>query len=184
MTSFSDRPNPALLVIDVQQGVVADAHERDQVIANITTLLEKARAEAVPVVWVQHSAEDLPAGSPEWQYVPELTRLESEPLVAKEYGDSFEATDLEAVLAGLGVGRLVVTGAQTDACIRSTLFGAVVRGYDAMLVTDAHTTSDLSAHGVPPAGQVIAHLNLTWPWSGAPDREATAAPTAAVAFRP
>lgn len=182
MTSLSGRPNTALLVIDVQKGVVADAHERDGVIANISTLIEKARAESVPVVWVQHSAEDLPKGSEQWQYVPELKRLETEPLIAKEYGDSFEGTDLEAVLAGLGVGRLVVSGAQTDACIRATLHGAVTRGYDATLVGDAHTTSDMSQYGAPPADQVIAHTNLYWNWSGAPGRETAVVPTAEVAF--
>jgi nicotinamidase-related amidase len=70
--------------------------------------------------------------------VPELTPGDAEPLVEKNYGDSFEDTALESVLSDLCVGRLVVIGAQTDACIRSTLHGALVRGYDATLVSDAH----------------------------------------------
>src|SRR5262245_53944424 len=115
MTTLSDRPNTALLVIDVQNGVVTGSHNRDDVIANINTLIGKARAEDVPVIWVQHSDEDLEKGSEGWQYVPELVREESEPLIHKLYGDSFEDTELEAVLADRGVGRLVVTGAQTDA---------------------------------------------------------------------
>ena len=57
MTTLSDRPNTALVVIDVQNGVVAEAHERDAVVANISALVDKARGEGVPVVWVQHSAE-------------------------------------------------------------------------------------------------------------------------------
>ena len=81
-------------------------------------------------------------GSDDWRIVPELTPGDAEPLVEKSYGDSFEDTALETVLAGLGVGRLVVVGAQTDACIRSTLHGAFARGYDATLVSDAHTTED------------------------------------------
>jgi len=84
-------------------------------------------------------------GSDQWRIVSELTPDEAEQLVAKTYGDSFEETDLEAILSGLGVGRLIVAGAQTDACIRSTLHGAITRGYDAILVSDAHTTEDLSA---------------------------------------
>lgn len=131
MTSLTDRPNTALLVVDVQRDVVAEAHNRDGVIANITTLVGRARNENVPVIWVQHSSEGMPMGSEGWEYVPELQRGESEPLVHKAYGDSFEDTDLESVLARLGVGRLVVSGASTDACIRSTLHGALVRGYDA-----------------------------------------------------
>ena len=101
-------------------------------------------------------------GSDEWRIVPELTPDDAEPLVEKSYGDSFEDTDLETVLSGLGVGRLVVAGAQTDACIRSTLHGALARGYDATLVSDAHTTEDQTEWGAPPPEQVIAHTNLYW----------------------
>ena len=135
MTTLTDRPNTALLVIDVQNNVVAGTHDRDAVIANIATLVAKARAEQVPVVWVQHSDDNLPMGSDGWQYVAELSQQESEPLVHKHYADSFEDTDLESVLAQHRVGRLVVTGAQTDECVRSTLHGAIVRGYDATLVS-------------------------------------------------
>jgi nicotinamidase-related amidase len=182
MTTLSDRPNTALLVIDVQNGVVADAHNRDGVIANINTLVGKARAQDVPVVWVQHSDDHLKRGSESWQYVPELVRRESEPLVHKSYGDSFEGTELETLLAEHGVGRLVVAGAQTDACIRSTIHGAFVRGYDVTLVGDAHTTEDLSAYGAPPPAQVIAHTNLYWQEQSAPGRSAGTADTAEVRF--
>jgi nicotinamidase-related amidase len=157
MTSLSDRPNTALVVIDVQNGAVAEAHQRDAVVANIGTLVDRARAEDVPIVWVQHSDEKLEKGTEAWEYVPELARQESEPLVQKSYGDSFEGTDLEEVLAKDGVGRLIVVGAQTDACIRSTIHGAFARGYDVTLVGDAHTTEDQSAWGAPPPDKVIAH---------------------------
>ena len=145
MTTLENRPNTALLVIDVQNGVVGGAHERDTVVANVGTLVGKARRERIPVVWVQHSDEGLARGSKEWQIVPELAPGDAEPLVEKNYGDSFEDTALESVLAGLRVGRLVIAGAQTDACIRSTLHGALARGYDATLVSDAHTTEDQTA---------------------------------------
>jgi nicotinamidase-related amidase len=113
------------------------------VIANIQTLVGKARAEDVPVLWLQHSDDELPRDSEAWEYVPELERLDTEPLVHKSYGDSFEATNLERLLAERSVGRLMVTGAQTEECIRATLHGALVRGCDATLVSDAHTTEDL-----------------------------------------
>jgi nicotinamidase-related amidase len=172
MTTLENRPNTALLVVDVQNGVVAGAHERDAVVANIGNLVEKARRERVPVVWIQHSDEQLARGSDEWRIVPELTPDTAEPLVEKRYGDSFEDTTLEAVLSGLGVGRLVVVGAQTDACIRSTLHGALVRGYDTTLVGDAHTTEDQTAWGAPPPEQVVAHTNLYWRYQTAPGRTA------------
>jgi len=182
MTSLSDRPHTALLVIDVQNDVVASAHNRDGVIANIAAVVGKARAEGAPVIWVQHSDDDLPQDSDGWQYVPELTREGSEPLIHKHYGDSFEATDLEAVLAERKVGRLIVTGAQTDACIRSTLHGAIVRGYDTTLVSDAHTTEDQTQWGAPTPDKVIAHTNLYWKYETAPGRSGGTVPTDSVDF--
>jgi len=182
MTSLRDRPNTALLVVDVQNAVVANAHRRDEVIANINTLIDNARARQVPVIWVQHSDDDLPENSDGWWYVPELQRQESEPLVHKRYGDSFEDTTLESELAQRGVGRLVVTGAQTDACIRATIHGAFTRGYDTILVSDAHTTEDFSQYGLPPADKVIAHTNMYWTWQAAPGRNASVVETAGVNF--
>jgi len=172
MTTLENRPNTALLVIDVQNGVVAETHERDAVVANIGSLVESARREQVPVVWVQQFDEQLAQGSDDWQIVPELTPADAEPRVGKSYADSFEDTDLETVLAGLSVGRVLVAGAQTDECIRSTLHGALVRGYDTILVSDAHTTEDLTQWGAPPPDMVISHTNLYWGNHKAPGRAA------------
>jgi nicotinamidase-related amidase len=182
MTTLENRPNTALLVIDVQNGVVAAAHERDAVVANVGTLVERARQERIPVVWVQHSDEDLARGSNEWRIVPELEPGEAEPLIEKHYGDAFEETVLEAVLSELEVGRLVLAGAQTDACIRSTLHGAFARGYDATLVSDAHTTEDNTRWGAPPPDQVITHTNLYWTYETAPGRVAGTVATKDVNF--
>ena len=182
MTTLENRPTTALLVIDVQNGAVEGAHERDAVVANIAGLVEKARREEVPVVWVQHWSENLAKGSDSWRIVPELAPDESEPLVEKTFPDAFEDTTLERVLSGLRVGRLVVVGAQTDECVRSTLHGAIVRGYDATLVSDAHTTEDNTEWGAPPPAQVIAHTNLYWTSHRAPGRSAGTVETKDVDF--
>jgi nicotinamidase-related amidase len=182
MTTLTDRPQTALLVIDVQNDVVGGSHNRDEVVANIASLVDRARAEDVPVVWVQHSSEYMPRHSDGWNIVPELDQAESEPVVHKTYADSFEETDLESVLADRGIGRLVVAGAQTDECIRSTLHGAIVRGYDAILVADAHTTEDQSEYGAPTPDKVIAHTNLYWKFHTAPGRTAGTVTTDAVDF--
>ena len=163
-------------------GLGSGAPRRDEVVGNIRDLGERARAADVPVVWVQHSDDGLPEGSDGWRIVPELVRRDDEALVHKHYGDSFEDTDLEDVLADAGVGRLVVTGAESDACVRSTIHGAFVRGYDTILVDDAHTAGDKTAWGAPPPEAVIAHTNLYWSFQAAPGREAGMVSTPDVAF--
>lgn len=182
MTTLNNRPNTALLVVDVQNDVMVNAYQRDEVVANIAVLIDKARSESVPVIWVQHADDELTENSDGWQYVPELCRQESESLVHKRYGDSFEDTTLDSVLADRRIGRLVIAGAQTDACIRSTLHGAFTRGYDALLVGGAHTSDDYSAHGMPPVDQVIAHTNMYWSYQSAPGRTAGVVSTADVTF--
>ena len=81
-----------------------------------------------------------------------------------------------------GVGRLVVAGAQTDACIRSTIHGAFTRGYDVVLAGDAHTSDDFTEYGMPPPDKVIAHMNGYWKWQDAPGRKADVTETAKVDF--
>ena len=131
---------------------------------------------------MQHSSDDLVLGSEGWQLVDELAPVAGEPIVEKRHGDSFEDTTLERVLADLGVGRLVLTGAQTDACVRSTMHGGFTRGYDITLVEDAHTTEDLTQWGAPPPDQVIAHTNLYWSFQSAPGRVADVVASSDVAL--
>lgn len=172
MTTLESRPNTALLVVDVQNGVVGAAHQRDEVIANIQSLVDKARAEAVPIIWVQHDDEELVAGSDDWQIVPELQQEPADLKVRKQHGDSFEGTTLEAELAERGVGRLVVTGAQTEWCIRSTIHGAFARGYDTLLVSDGHTTEDTTEWGSPAPDVLVSFTNMYWKNHSAPGKTA------------
>ncbi|MFL4472417.1 isochorismatase family protein [Paeniglutamicibacter sp. MACA_103] len=183
MSIFSDRTRTALIVIDAQREVVANAYLREETLGNINALVSRARESGTPVVWVQHSDEEMEQGSPAWEIVPELSPAAGEPVIHKIYGDSFEATNLEEVLAAAGVGRLVVSGAESDACIRSTVHGAFTRGYDVTLVSDAHTTSDMTQWGAPPPEVAIAHINLYWQFQGAPERTAAVSATQDVDFR-
>ena len=182
MSTLTGRDGTALLVIDVQNDVVGAAYERDAVIGRISDLVDRARSSRVPVVWVQHSDEGMPIGSDQWQIAAELLPGDGEALVHKEHGDSFEGTDLEEVLAELGVGRLFVTGAETDACVRSTIHGAFARGYDTMLVSDAHTTGDKTAWGAPTPDAVVTHTNLYWSFQSAPGKTAGTVRAAEVDF--
>jgi nicotinamidase-related amidase len=182
MTTLTDRPQSALIVIDAQIGVLDGAYHRDDVVANIAALVDKARIAGVPVVWIQHSSEYLPIGSDAWHWTPELTQAGSEALVHKTYADSFDDTDLEQVLAAANVGRVFVAGAQSDECIRSTIHGAFVRGYDVTLVGDAHTTEDQSEWGAPTPDKVVAHTNLYWQYHRAPGRVAAVTTTEDIDF--
>jgi len=179
MSLFSDRSGVALVVIDVQVDVVADAHERDAVVGNINSLVEQARKSAVPVVWVQHNDKWMTIESPEWQLVPELERLTGEPLVNKQYRSSFESTELESVLADLGAAEVIVCGAQTNNCIRHTIHSALERGYDVTLVADAHTTSDFEwDNGIVTAASIIDEQNASLLKYELPGRSCSITPTA------
>lgn len=182
MSTLENRDGTALLVIDMQNAVLADAYIVETVTKNIATLVERAREAKTPVIWIQHSDEELVFGTKEWEIIPELIPRESEALIAKNYGDSFEATELETVLAAALVGHLVVAGAESDACVRSTIHGAFTRGYDVTLVADAHTAGDRSAWGAPEPAAVIAHMNLYWQFQNAPGRTAAVAKTAELGF--
>ena len=176
MTTHPDRPNTALMVIDVQNGVVTGSHDRDGVVGRIASLVDKARAEQVPVVWVQHNDEGLERDSE-----PGRSSPSSRPTRRSRWSRSTTATPSRTPTSRRSwptapVGRVVVTGAQSDACIRSTLHGALVRGYDVTLVGDAHTTEDLTAYGAPTPDLVISHTNLSGSGRRARHRPATSSP--------
>lgn len=177
------KQNTALLIIDMQKNVVANAYQRDQVIQNINHLVERARTENILVVWVQHSSDEMKENTQGWQIVPELRPISNELMIHKVHGDSFEGTNLQSKLEEQQISRLVVTGAQTDACIRSTIHGAFARGYDTVLVSDAHTTEDLTAYGLPPPQVLIEFTNTYWTWQTAPGKKASVAKTADVRLK-
>lgn len=180
MSTRSVGTNAALLVVDLQNAVVAQAYRRNETIGVIAKLVERARRAHVPVVWIQHHDDQLAKNSHDWQIVPELRPDDDEIVVHKSYNDAFEETDLEDHLDDLEVGRLIVAGAQTEWCIRSTLHGAIARGYDALLVADGHTTNDMSAD--IPATAIIELTNTYWQWHAAPARAAGVSMGRDVAF--
>lgn len=181
MATRGNVDNAALLVIDVQKGVVADSWNRDDVIANCAKMVDHARASEVPVIWIQHEAEDLPRDSDEWQFVDELVPADGETRIYKEYSDSFAQTELGKILEDLDVGHLVISGAQTNACVRATTYRAAGEGFDVSLVEDAHTTEDLSWDGVDlKAEAMIQDLNLTLKFIDWPGQDVTSVPTSTV----
>lgn len=172
MATIREGHRSALIVVDVQVGVVSDVWDKPRIVANIAEAVQRAREEGVPVLWVQHHSDELPRDSAPWQWVPELQPAPSEPLIHKEFNSSFENTTLDAELARLGVTHVVLAGAQTNWCIRATAYGALERGYDLTLVEDAHTTSsmDLASGKTIEAARVVDELNIAMKWLAYPDR--------------
>lgn len=171
-TPASERPNSALIVVDVQSGVMDASWNAESVISTISDLVDRARTSDTEVIWVRHTSGELPTDSPQWQIVDALSPEPGEAIVEKTHGNTFEDTEFEEVLSAKDVGHLVVTGAQSDACIRSTIHGGFARGYDVTLVSDAHTTEDLSEWGAPEPEKVVSHTNLYWGFESGPGRTA------------
>jgi len=143
----------------MQEGVIGGLFDADGVLARTAALIERAREGGVPVVWVQDDRVDL--GTPAWELAAPLKRLDDEPLVRKRFRDSFAGEGLPEVLRRLGATRLVIAGAQSDYCVRTTTQRAAAEGYDVVLVSDAHTTEDAEWDGVVITGeQIVAHTNL------------------------
>ena len=184
MSSISDRLGQALLVIDVQTNVLLDAWHRDEIIANINSLIVKAREANTPVIWIQHSDDDLEIGTDGWQIVSELTPLANEPNIRKRYRSSFELTTLEETLARLSVGHLYICGAETDNCVRHTLHAALERGYEVTLVKDAHSTSDCpGGSGTLFASAIIKEQNRSFLNYELPGRSASTVATDEILFQ-
>lgn len=162
----------ALVVIDVQNDVVAQAWRRDETVANIVSLIARARGADVPVIFVQHEDGEMARDTQGWRFVDEIQPHPGEPLVAKRYLDAFVDTGLEQVLADLDISHLIVTGAETMACIRATVHRALAEGYDVTLVADAHTNGDLDYAGVTLSGeQIVGFTNLYLQFTTYPGRE-------------
>jgi nicotinamidase-related amidase len=172
MATVREGNKPVLLVVDVQVGVMNESWDAVRIIRNVSRVVERARAQGVPVIWVQHSGKDLPEGSPAWRWVPELEPANGEPLIHKRFNSSFEQTTLEDELAKRGATHVVLAGAATNWCIRATAYGALDRGYDLTLVEDAHTTGTIElGNGVRiEAANVIQELNIAMTWLSYPGR--------------
>lgn len=161
-----------LLVVDVQVGVMREAWEASRTIKNISIAVEKARSQGIPVIWVQHSDDELVYGSPDWQIASELSPAEGELRIYKQYNSAFEETSLEKTLAQLGIAHIVLAGAATNWCIRATAYGALERGYDLTLIKDAHTTGTVELeNGIRiEAVNIIRELNIVMSWVSYPGR--------------
>ena len=173
-----------LLVIDFQVGVVKDCWEMPRVLANIVRAVDRARANGVPVIWVQHEDDEMTRDSASWQLVPELVPAPGEFRIFKRYASSFEETPLEQELARLGATRLVLAGAMSNWCIRAGAYAALERGYDVTLVSDGHTADSMIRRdgSVIEARGIVDDLNIAMTWLVYPGRKAEAVAADEVSF--
>jgi nicotinamidase-related amidase len=172
MATIRDGNKTALLVVDMQVGVLGEVWDAPRIVGNAARAVERARQDGAPVIWVQHSDEELVYGSEAWQWAPELTPAEGEPVVHKLFNSSFEQTTLEEELARLGATRIALAGAATNWCIRATAYGALDRGYDLTLIKDAHTTGPMEFDdGMRiEAESIVRDLNVAMTWLSYPGR--------------
>ncbi|GAA5531092.1 isochorismatase family protein [Herpetosiphon gulosus] len=172
------------MVVDAQVGVINDAWDASRIIGNIARAVERARAENIPVLWVQHADAELPTDSPQWQWVPELVPTAGEPRIHKQFNSSFEHTTLSEELEALGVSHLVLAGAATNWCIRATAYGALERGYDLTLLSDAHTTGTIQLENgtLIEAAAIVQDLNIAMQWLSYPGRTNGTARTEQIDF--
>jgi nicotinamidase-related amidase len=179
------RARSALLVVDAQVGVLSSVWDSNRVVGNIEKLVARARSAGVPVIWVQHTDDDeLKLGSPAWKLMPNFVPNAGEPVIHKRYNSSFANTDLDQRLKVFGATRIVLAGALTNWCLRSTAYAAVDRGYHLALVGDAHSTEPLKlADGkTVPAESIVADLNAVFEWVSVPNVRTEVRTSADVAF--
>ncbi len=184
MASVREGTRHILLVVDTQVGVLDGCWQAERVVANVAHAIERARAQGVPVLWVQHSDDDMTIDSPAWQLAPQLVPAAGEPVIRKLFNSAFEETTLEHALAQRGATHIVLAGAMTNWCIRATAHAALERGYDLTLLKDAHTTGTIALDDGTriEAKTVVDELNVALTWMSYPGRETTTAPAGEVDF--
>ena len=184
MASIREGNQGVLVVVDVQVGVVKDAHDARRIVGNVARTVARAREQGVPVIWVQHTSDELVPGTEDWQWAPELVPAAGEALIHKRFNSSFEQTTLDADLARLGATHITLAGAATNWCIRATAYGAMERGYDLTLVSDGHTTKTmvLGDGSRIEAASLIQDLNIAITWLRYPGRSNGTATAEAVNF--
>jgi nicotinamidase-related amidase len=182
-----DSASSAVLVIDVQNGLFngkPPAFEGDQVIARINEVTAKARSAGALVIIFQHEGDPsenwMVPFSDDWKLHPRLHVTAKDLTFRKTTCDAFYETKLETELADQRISRLVLTGFATDFCIDTTLRIALSKGFEVVVIADAHTTTD---GPVLRADQIQGHFNWAWQNCSAKS-EVQVVPAREIAFSP
>jgi nicotinamidase-related amidase len=173
----------ALVVIDLQNAVIADAWRRDVVVARTAALIDRARAEGVPVISIRHEepgSPDLTRGGWGWRFDSRVAPLPGERVITRQYPDAFANTMLADALDAMEATHLVIAGARTDGSIQATVCRAMAEGWHVTLVADCHTTSNVS--GGISAELIVSHANAALASLEYPGRAVEVAPHDEVSF--
>ena len=151
-------PNTALIVVDLQRGIVPlpAAHPMDGVVKHAVALTEAFRHSGLPVVLV-NVAGGAPGRTeqprPPMQFpdgwtdlIPELNRQPTDIVVTKRTWGAFASTDLEQRLKAIGVTQVVVLGVATGTGVEATARQAYEQGFNVTLAIDAMTDRRPEAH--------------------------------------
>jgi nicotinamidase-related amidase len=153
-------PKTALVVIDLQKGIIAReaAHPTKDIVARAAQLTAAFRAHKLPVVLVRVTAtapgrsDQSPNGGSltlpaEWtELAPELDQQPSDHIVEKRTWGAFVNTDLADYLTRNGVTQVVIVGVSTSIGVESTARQAYEAGFNITLATDAMTDTSADAH--------------------------------------
>ncbi|MFD5515777.1 isochorismatase family protein [Streptomyces sp. NPDC127066] len=175
-------PETALLIIDMQSALLADAHDVDACLSRVVDLSKRARSTGAPVVYLRQRLNDSDLPAELIDVHPAVAPQTGDVVLDKDSADSFLDTSLGDVLRQRAVRRLVVTGFATEYCVDSTSRSAVSRGYDLVLVSDGHTTPERPVGAAPTAAQVIAHHNMTFATIQYPGRSILVTPAEEIRF--
>ena len=150
----------ALLVIDLQNDYFPDGSfplwNADATLQNIVQAIEKADAQGIPVILVQHIANSdlgiapfFNKGTTGADIHPRiLAAAPHAPVVVKEFADSFVNTTLEEVLRTLGTTELLVCGMMTQNCVTHTAISRSAENYKVSILTDCCTTVSEMLHQI------------------------------------
>jgi len=152
-------PNTALLVVDLQKGIVGSplVHPVGVVIERARALLDAFRARGLPVVLInvtggapgrtEQPRRTMGVPAPDFaDFIPELDQQPRDIVVTKKTWGAFASTDIEARLKALGVTQVVVIGVATGTGVESTARQAYEAGFNVTLAIDAMTDSRPEAH--------------------------------------
>jgi len=153
----------ALCIIDVQNAMIQGnnpVYRSNEVLHNIKELIDKARKQLVPIIYVQHNEKgsEFQKGLDSWEIVDMIKPHKDDPIVHKTYSDSFKDTNLKEILDQYNINELIVVGMQTDYCVNATSLRANELDYDVTIVSDAHSTFDDEIS----AKQIIEEHHKKW----------------------